>query len=293
MSKFFLAFVIILIGIIFASFFSYAFAQDNAPRVTVPDFDFGTSPEPSLLSVDGNNYWVAPQRDVEPPAPFPTPFPVNTSPPNLCQGTTDFFGCVDKLSLVVVRMIMFFAVILATIFVTWSGILYITKSPNKEEISKIHQRLIWAVIGLIVALTAFFFVKILEISISRGITFDIFRMIFVYAQVAQPSPPTELKCGNYHLPSIFSSNQPPSGVWKDCLWFYLGRVLSLLYRLAIVLSAIFLSWAGILYITKPEEIKKIHSRLIWGIIGALIAILSFTIVKLIEAFFLSVVAPGP
>lgn len=280
MPKFYLVFVIILVGIIFVSFFSYA---DNSSQTIPPDF--GNLYDPSLSDLN-LSFQVALQRNIQSVGPFPT----NTSPPNLCQGT-DFFGCVNKLSLVIIRMIMFFAVILATIFVAWSGILYIIKSSNEGEINKIHQRLIWAVVGLIVALTAFFFVRILEKSISN----DIFRMFFVYGQVfpSQPSPPTALKCGDYHLPSIFSPSQVPSGIWKDCLWFYLGLILSLLYRIAMFLAVIFFSWAGILYITQPEKTKEIHGRLIWGIIGALIAILSFTIVKLIEAFFLNVVASNP
>jgi hypothetical protein len=52
-----------------------------------------------------------------------------------------------------------------------------------------------------------------------------------------------------------------------------------------MLGVIFLSWAGILYITKPEKGKDIHQRLIFGIVGIIIAILSFTIVKIIDLFF--------
>lgn len=260
MPKFCLVSVIILISIIFISFFAYV---QNSGYLLF--FRISMASSPSL------------------------PFPSNSSPPNLCSATTTFFGCIDNLALVVVKMIMFFAIILATIFATWSGILYIIKSADKEEISKIHQRLIWTVVGLIVALTAFVFIRILEKSIFSGI----FRLVFVYANIAQPLPPTELKCGNYNLPSIFSSGNLTSGIWQACLWFYLGQVLSLLYRIAMFLAVIFLSWAGILYITQPEKSKEVHGRLIWGIVGALIAILSFTIVKLIEAFFLNVVPSGP
>jgi len=52
----------------------------------------------------------------------------------------------------------------------------------------------------------------------------------------------------------------------------------MIYFAALALGVIFLMWAGILYITKPLEAKNIHQRFIWGIIGIVVGITSFTIV---------------
>jgi len=76
-----------------------------------------------------------------------------------------------------------------------------------------------------------------------------------------------------------------SGLWKACLLYYTERFLSFLYILALMLGVIFLSWAGVLYITQPEKSKDIHWRLIFGILGIILALLSFAIVKIIDLFF--------
>lgn len=296
MDKFYFVFVFVFLIVIFVLFPNYIYSfspyQDSS-IVTLRDSKLNNS-EIGII-------YLASQYTSN------LPLPKGELPPNLCievknQGgkvltkVLDFKECVGKIFYKVVQIILFFALIFATIFVTWSGILYITKSPNKEEIVKIHQRLIWAVIGLIIAFTAFFFVQLLERSIvtDKIIFFEIFKNGFVYAMIPQPSPPQELECGVGRLPSIFNTGQVlTSGIWKNCLWFYLGKIMIFLYRLALFLAVIFISWAGVLYITSPEKIKEIHKRLIWGVIGLLVAILSFTMVYLIESFFLNFMTSSP
>ncbi|MCS7200688.1 MAG: hypothetical protein NZ822_00855, partial [Patescibacteria group bacterium] len=156
----------------------------------------------------------------------------------------------------------------------------------KEEISKIHLRITWAVIGLVVALSSYVIIKVIEGSISRNRIFPLLPKPAIAVSVS--SPPTGLKCGSKVLPSIFSSDAPEREIWKDCLWYYVELVMIFLYRLAIALAVIFIAWAGLLYILQPEKTKEIHKRLIWGVIGAVIAILSFTIVRLIETFILTI-----
>jgi hypothetical protein len=210
-------------------------------------------------------------------------FPSRSLPPTIRCGN-DFFGCLAFFFEKILKVILVLALALSTIFIAWAGILYITKGGRKEEdIKKIHQRLIWAAIGLIVAFLSFAFVKALEFWISQPE--EVYLFNFVYAQIQEPIAPETLSCGPVKLPSVFAKQTLSRDVWKICLLYYAQRILSLLYVLALMLGVIFLSWAGILYITQPAKSSEIHKRLIYGVLGIVLAILSFTIVKIIDLFF--------
>jgi uncharacterized membrane protein YjfL (UPF0719 family) len=208
-------------------------------------------------------------------------FPSRNLPPVINCGQ-DFFQCLGFFFAKILRVIIVLALVLSTIFIGWAGILYITKGGRKEDIKKIHQKLIWAAIGLIVAFLAFAFVKFLEVWMIKG---QVYFLSIVYAQIEEPRAPTSLKCGNVSLPSALEGGNLSHDIWKACILFYAQKILSFLYVLALMLGVIFLSWTGILYITQPEKSKDIHQRLIFGIVGIIIAILSFTIVKIIDLFF--------
>jgi uncharacterized membrane protein YjfL (UPF0719 family) len=210
-------------------------------------------------------------------------FPSLRLPPTINCGN-DFFQCLGFFFEKIFKIIITLALPLSAIFIVWAGILYITKGGGKEEdIKKIHQRLVWAVIGLVVALLSFAFVRVLKLWIEQG---QVYLFNFVYAQITEPTPPEELKCdGSLSVPSVLVDTSITPGLWKACLIYYTERFLSFLYVLALMLGVIFLSWAGILYITRPEKSKDIHWRLIFGILGIILALLSFAIVKIIDLFF--------
>jgi hypothetical protein len=90
----------------------------------------------------------------------------------------------------------------------------------------------------------------------------------------------------YIAPSGYSGPFPRVAVCEkgigQCLLFFFDRALRILYFAALALGVIFLMWAGILYITKPLEAKNIHQRFVWGIIGIIVGITSFTIVIALE-----------
>jgi hypothetical protein len=80
------------------------------------------------------------------------------------------------------------------------------------------------------------------------------------------------------LPRI---NYCEMGIGQCFLW--LGSlVLRFVYSLALFLAVIFLIWAGILYITKPEKSSEIHSRFFLGLLGVIVAILAFSFVSALE-----------
>ncbi|GIW67176.1 MAG: hypothetical protein KatS3mg096_044 [Candidatus Parcubacteria bacterium] len=207
-------------------------------------------------------------------------FPSINLPPVIDCGE-NFFACLGFFFNKILRIIIVLALVLAAIFIAWAGILYISKGSPGEKGKEIHQKIIYAVIGLVVALLSYAFVMAIETWLTKQ---QIYLPInFTYAQVTEPELPK--KIAGCNIPSVLESTNVSGAAWKDCFLYYLQRILSLLYVLAIFLGVIFLSWAGILYITKPEKSKDIHKRLIYGIIGIVIAILSFTIVKMIDLFF--------
>ena len=67
-----------------------------------------------------------------------------------------------------------------------------------------------------------------------------------------------------------------------CLLWLFNKILSIIYTLALLLGVIFLVYAGIEYITKPGDAKSVHQRLTWGIVGIVVAIVAFSLVKAIE-----------
>jgi uncharacterized membrane protein YjfL (UPF0719 family) len=244
-------------------------------------------------------------------------FPSQKLPPIICE---DVFKCVAFFFDKILKVILVLALALSTIFIAWAGILYITKGGG-EEIKKIHQMLVWAAIGLIVALLSFAFVKYLEGVLSRigqpevpsgpleappeqrkwlqpgapsgplepspgqRIWLLPYLFNFVYAQIQEPIPPESLNCGGISIPSVFQGSSSGQNILMTCLLYYAQKILSLLYILALMMGVIFIALAGISYIVQPQKSKDIHQKLIYGIIGIVIAILSFTIVKIIDAFF--------
>jgi uncharacterized membrane protein YjfL (UPF0719 family) len=209
-------------------------------------------------------------------------FPSQQFPPVInCGG--NFFACLGFFFQEILQIIVVLSLILATIFIAWAGILYITKGSGGKE-GEIHKRIIWAAVGLVVALTAFALVRALEIWLTKNRVFHPINIVF--AQINEPSLPTRITCGPVSLPSVLEETiSSRQGIWKICILFYLQRILSFLYVLSLMLGVIFIAWAGILYITQPQKTKETHSRLRWGVIGVVVSILSFTIVKIIDLFF--------
>jgi len=216
-------------------------------------------------------------------------------PPIICDA--GFFSCLFFFFYLILRIILVLALALSTIFIAYAGILYITKGGGKaEDIRKIHKMLIWAVFGLVVAFFSYAFVQFLKIVLTNMIIeipseerswfFSYFlNNFFVYAQIEEPTVPEYIYCGPIKLPSVLVEDSLSLNSWKTCFLYFSYRFLSFLYILALMLGIIFLSWAGILYITQPEKSKNIHQRLVFGIVGIVFAILSLTIVKIIETFF--------
>jgi hypothetical protein len=210
------------------------------------------------------------------------------SPSLACS--TDFFTCLAYYFDFVLKVIIALSLVLATIFIAWAGILYITKGSGGDK-GEVHKRILWAAFGLVVALLAYTLVFFLDIWIGNiAFIFVPFVNIGYAQEINPPTPPDSIKCGDISLPSAlkFTDLSRNEDIWRKCIIYYIqAKILPFLLALSLMLGTIFLAWAGILYITQPDKTKEIHSRLKWGIIGIVISLLSLAIINIIRLFFSS------
>ncbi len=126
----------------------------------------------------------------------------------------------------------------------------------------------------------------LKFSLLKIAILVIFLFPIFFVQMQQIIIPQEINCGSLKIPSTLQTSEVSKDAWFICLVYYLTRFLSFLYVSAMFLGVIFLAWAGILYMSNPEKTQEIHKRIQWGVVGLIVSILSLTIIKLIENFFL-------
>lgn len=179
---------------------------------------------------------------------------------------------------------------LAVIMLILAGITFITGGANPETVKKSRGYLIWAAVGLVVALVAYGLVQFLEAVISSG---DIgWLPTWWGASVAQAASdlnfqPTGIKCGGTKPITIFKSGggivvQAQENIWRDCLLWFADKVLRVVYTVALLVSVGFIIYTGFQYVQSGGKVQDIHSRLVWIIIGVSITILAYAIVKALE-----------
>lgn len=79
----------------------------------------------------------------------------------------DFWTCLGIFFDKILKVIVVLAIGLSAVFISYAGILYITQGSAGEKGKEIHKKIVWATVGLIVALMSYSFVKILEIWLSN------------------------------------------------------------------------------------------------------------------------------
>jgi len=194
----------------------------------------------------------------------------------------DLMLCMGNIGFSILQILSTLAFILSAILISWAGILYITSGSKKQEdINKIHTIIMWSIIGFIIAVISLGIVNFIKNVIIKNKVF-IINEVFAQTQIRTISPPSQLKCG---IKSIFESSQSNYQLFIGCIKYYLEQFLIFCINLSLILVAIFFSWAGILYITQPQKTNEIHRRIIYGIIGLVFALLSFSFVIIIRNFF--------
>ncbi len=190
------------------------------------------------------------------------------------------YACIFNIVAIIFRIVYTLSFFLSAIFLAWGGILFITGGGDTKKLEKAKNTLLWAVIGLIVALLAWAVVLLIQHFVISPTVFV--KPKFVLAQVSNISPPAFLKCGDLRVPSIFSNREASPESFEECIIFYLMLILTWVYQISLFFSIIMLIWAGINYITKPEKAKDTHKILMYAIIGAIVTVLAWTIVKAIQ-----------
>jgi len=94
----------------------------------------------------------------------------------------------------------------------------------------------------------------------------------VFAQLDFPiaTAPPAIRCRNF----------------EECAQFLFVKILKILLVLSSALAVIFVAWAGILYILKGKDdkaISSIHQMIIWAIIGLIVSLISYSLIKIIES----------
>lgn len=202
------------------------------------------------------------------------------TPPVIGWCALSFVGCIFNILALIFKILYYLAFFLAVIFIVWGGITFITGGGSADRIKKAKQILIWAGIGLVVAILAYAFVILITRFLVRPqISLELFQTVL--AQTL-PETPKYLKCGPFRVPSVFERTPSGSNFLERCLTYYLTFVLSWLYRISLAFSVIMLIWAGINYITKPEKAKETHKMIIYALVGAVVTVLAWTIVRVIE-----------
>jgi hypothetical protein len=218
------------------------------------------------------------------PFPFPTPFsniPIagRLPPAFLPYCSISFAVCIFFLLTLLFKFLYYASLALAAIFFAWAGILMITQG----KIDEARKRLIWGAVGLVVAILSLALVKFISRFLIQP--YPTFLPIFSIAYAQElPNPLPYLQCGPLRVPSIFLNlkEKTPENALEICVLYFLSRILSWLYTISLFFSTIMFIYAGILYITKPEESKKTHNIVKYAIIGAIITIGAWSIVRAIE-----------
>lgn len=122
----------------------------------------------------------------------------------------------------------------------------------------------------------------------------IFLILILSSLIFQPLFLTKISnADDRYGGSSGSANEPPNPIstlckgpglkLRDCILSIGAGVVYLLMYIAIIISGIFLVWGGILFITEGKA-DNAKSKVLFAVIGLVVALLSWGIVQLIKGF---------
>ena len=196
------------------------------------------------------------------------PIPV----PIVCQ---DFLSCSLLVFYVILKILTWLSGALAVIMFMWAGIILITDYQKAKEVK---DRLIWGILGLVLALIAWGLVKFIEFNISHG-TLTFFNNI-AYAQSLSFTPP-RISCARINIFDVLSGESIPPGLLGRCLLWLAMKILAVIYTVSMLGAIGFIIYGGMKLYMKPGDQAGMN-YIIWAIIGAIVTISAYSIVKAIE-----------
>jgi hypothetical protein len=125
------------------------------------------------------------------------------------------------------------------------------------------------------------FLFLILVLIFFSMYFSMYHLL-VFAQIQQLAiAPQPISCTPLTIMEVLRGQPVPSGLLSRCLLTFTKQILTLLYTLSLLISTGFIIYSGFLFAIKPGD-DKAKSFLVWAIIGALVTILAFSLVKGIE-----------
>jgi hypothetical protein len=110
----------------------------------------------------------------------------------------------------------------------------------------------------------------------------LFFLLFPYLSFAQIPPPESFPPPE--IPTSFFGCLP-TDPFRVCVLRVLDKILKVILVLALALAAIFIAWAGILYILRggegTEKQQAVRERLIYAAVGLVVAFLAWVITVII------------
>ncbi|MCS7183732.1 MAG: pilin [Patescibacteria group bacterium] len=103
---------------------------------------------------------------------------------------------------------------------------------------------------------------------------------YLYAQIREFIP-QKISCTPFTILDVLRGQSIPPGLVGKCLLWLAQKILTLIYTVSLIISVGFIIYSGLLFATKPND-ENAKKYLIWAIIGAIITILAFSIVRGIE-----------
>lgn len=100
------------------------------------------------------------------------------------------------------------------------------------------------------------------------------------AQQLQFSP-QPIFCTPFTIIDVLRGQPIPSGLLGRCLLDFAKRILIIVYTVSLLISVGFIIYSGALFATKPND-ENAKKYLIWAVIGVIITISAFSLVKAIE-----------
>ena len=176
------------------------------------------------------------------------PLPPGLQAPPLEPGAAPppgIFGVVDRAANVAFTAL----IIAAIIFVLVAAFQFLTGGGNPEAISGARDKLIWAAVGIAIAL------------VSKGVA--------VILQTSLGLPSTEAKPGG-SCPGPAPSGGIQNPLNTICFSGILDSILNVIFTLSLIVVPFVVVYAGFLFVTgggNPQQISRARDTLIWAAVG--------------------------
>lgn len=93
--------------------------------------------------------------------------------------------------------------------------------------------------------------------------------------------PQPIFCTPVTIIDVLRGQPIPGGLLGRCLLDFAKRILVFIYTVSLLISVGFIIYSGALFAIKPND-ENAKKYLIWAIVGIIITILAFSLVKAIE-----------